>query len=144
MLTDIRSREIFPCFASLPKSNSVDLDFYEMVESTYQPLRQWCFLGKIVGHTTIHHLELELTDIDNKKIPLHFYTDGRGSELVPAQVEQGHTVAVCTHNVAHLRMAILVFVMRIPKSSRYVQSLQSSFVQSYWRNSTSQRSSHSL
>jgi hypothetical protein len=65
-----------------------------MVESTYQPLRHWCFLGEIVGYTTLHHLELELTDIDDKKIPLHFYTDGRGSELAPAQIQQGHTVAV--------------------------------------------------
>jgi hypothetical protein len=94
VLTDLRSREIFPCFASLPKCSPVDLDFYEMVENTYQPLRHWCFLGEIVGHTTLHHLELELTDIDNKKLPLHFHTDGRGSELVPEQVEPGHTVAV--------------------------------------------------
>jgi hypothetical protein len=94
VLTDLRSREIFPCFASLPKSSLVDLDFYEMVENTYQPLRHWCFLGEIVGHTTLYCLELELRDINNKKIPLHFYTNGQGSELEPAQVEQGHTVAV--------------------------------------------------
>ncbi|KAF1842000.1 uncharacterized protein K460DRAFT_370009 [Cucurbitaria berberidis CBS 394.84] len=94
LLTDLRNREVFPGFTSLPNSNPVDLDFYEVVNSTYQPLRHWCFLGEITGHTILHHLELELTDVDDKKIPLHFYTDGRGSELTPAQIRKGYTVAV--------------------------------------------------
>jgi hypothetical protein len=54
----------------------------------------WCYLGEIVDQTTLHHLELELVDIDNKKIPLHFNTPGLGSELAPAQVKNGYTVAV--------------------------------------------------
>jgi hypothetical protein len=29
----------------------------------------------------LYHLELELADINNKRIPLHFNTPGRGSEL---------------------------------------------------------------
>ncbi|KAF2465698.1 SET domain-containing protein [Lindgomyces ingoldianus] len=93
-LTDLRNREIFPSFAALPNSNKVDLDFYEKVDDTYQPLRLWCFLGEIVDSITLHHLELTLTDIDDKKIPLHFNTDGRGRELAPAQIQKGHTVAV--------------------------------------------------
>jgi len=93
-LTDLRNCEIFPGFAALPSSNSVDLDFYEKLDGTYQPLRHWCFLGEIVDSTTLHHLELELTDVDGKKIPLHFNTDGRGSELAPAQIQKGYTVAV--------------------------------------------------
>ncbi|KAH8699373.1 hypothetical protein GQ44DRAFT_753649 [Phaeosphaeriaceae sp. PMI808] len=93
-LTDLRNYEIFPGFAALPNSNSVDLDFYEEVDGTYQPLRRWCFLGEIVDSITLHHLELELTDVDGKNIPLHFNTDGRGIELAPAQIQKGYTVAV--------------------------------------------------
>ncbi|KAF2679583.1 SET domain-containing protein [Lentithecium fluviatile CBS 122367] len=92
-LADLRNREIFPSFAALPNSNS-DLDFYKKVDGTYQPLRHWYFLGEIVDSITLHHLELELTDIDDKKSSLHFYTDGRGSELAPAQIQKGYTVAV--------------------------------------------------
>jgi hypothetical protein len=37
---------------------------------------------------------MEIKDVDGRKIPLHFYTDGRGSELAPAQVQRGYTVAI--------------------------------------------------
>jgi hypothetical protein len=42
-----------------------------------------------VDFATLHHLEMEIKDVDGGKIPLHFYTDGRGSELAPAQVQRG-------------------------------------------------------
>ncbi|KAF2108247.1 hypothetical protein BDV96DRAFT_504933 [Lophiotrema nucula] len=93
-LTDLRNYKIFPGFAALPNSNSVDLEFYGKVDGTYKPLHYWCFLGEIVDSITLHHLELELMDVDDKKIPLHFNTDGRGSELEPAKIQRGHTVAV--------------------------------------------------
>ncbi|KAF2788843.1 hypothetical protein K505DRAFT_420843 [Melanomma pulvis-pyrius CBS 109.77] len=88
---DLRNREIFPSFAALPNSNTADMDFYEKIGDVYRPLRHWCFLGEIVDFTTLHHLELELMDVDDKKIPLHFYTDDRGSKF---QVQLGYTVAV--------------------------------------------------
>jgi hypothetical protein len=93
-LTDFRNGEIFPGFASLPKSGSVDADFYEVVDGTSQPLRHWCFLGEIADYNMLHHLELELTEVHNEKVPLHFYTDGRGSEVTPAMMEKGYTVAL--------------------------------------------------
>jgi hypothetical protein len=93
-LTDLRNSTIFPAFTALPSSNKVDLDLYGKADGTHQPLRHWCFLGEIVNSTTLHHLELELTDIDDKRIPLHFNTDGRGSELAPVQIRKGDTVAV--------------------------------------------------
>lgn len=92
-LADLRNREIFPSFAALPNSEN-DLDWYEKVDGTYRPLRHWCFLGEIVDSMTLHHLQLELTDVDDKEVPLHFYTDGRGSELSPAQIQKGYTIAV--------------------------------------------------
>jgi hypothetical protein len=94
LLTDLRNREIFPGFASLSKSGPVDPDFYEVVNGTSKPLRHWCFLGEIADYTMLHHLELELTDFDHEKVPLHLYTDGRGSELAPEQIKKGYTVAL--------------------------------------------------
>ena len=44
--------------------------------------------------TTLHHLEIEIIDIDDGKIPLHFYTDGRGNELASIQVQKGYIVAI--------------------------------------------------
>ncbi|KAF2727774.1 SET domain-containing protein [Polyplosphaeria fusca] len=92
-LADLRNRETFPGFDALPNSDS-DLDFYEKVDGTYRPLRYWCFLGEITDSIRLHHLQLELMDTDGKKIPVHFYTDGRGSELAPAQIQKEYTVAV--------------------------------------------------
>lgn len=94
LLEDLRNRKIFPSFDALPNRNRVGLDSYEDVEDTYQPLHHWCFLGEIVDSTTFHHLELTLMDVDGKKIPLHFNTEGRGSELATAKIQKGYTVAV--------------------------------------------------
>jgi len=47
-----------------------------------------------VDFTTLHHLEIEIIDIDDGKIPLHFYTDGRGNELASIQVQKGYIVAI--------------------------------------------------
>jgi hypothetical protein len=93
-LRDLRERGIFTGFAALPNDDSVDLDFYKQVDGICQPLRHWCFLGEIINSTAIHHLELELTDVDNKNIPLHFYTKDLGREWASAQIQNGYTVAV--------------------------------------------------
>ncbi|KAL5350928.1 hypothetical protein ACLOAV_004501 [Pseudogymnoascus australis] len=94
-LANLRSRATFPGFIDLPDENDVDPDFYESSDMvTYRPRRHWCFLGEIMDSTTLHHLEIEIKDVDGGKIPLHFYTDGRGSELTPAQARTGYTVAI--------------------------------------------------
>jgi hypothetical protein len=94
-LLDLRSRATFPVSIDLPDENDVDPDFYENSDMvTYRQGYYWCFLGEIVDFATLHHLELELKDVDERKMPLHFYTDCRGSELAPAQIQKGYTVAV--------------------------------------------------
>jgi hypothetical protein len=84
--TNLRNREIFPAFTSLPLRSG-------LVEATPASFH-WCFLGEIVGSMTLHHLELKLTDVDNYSLPLHFNTDGLGTEVVIEQIRQGYTVAV--------------------------------------------------
>lgn len=94
-LADLRSRATFPGFIDLPDENDVDLDFYESSDMvTYRPRHHWCFLGEIVDFATLVRLQMEIKDVDGRKIPLYFYTDGRGSELAPAHVQRGYTVAI--------------------------------------------------
>lgn len=93
-LASLRNPKIFPDFSALPNSNWNPSGFHRDAEDTYQPLRHWCFLGEITNSITLHHLELELADINGKKIPLHFNTIGRGSELDMSRIQKGYTVAV--------------------------------------------------
>jgi hypothetical protein len=37
---------------------------------------------------------MEIKDVDGTTIPLYLYTDSRGSELVPGQIQKGYTVAI--------------------------------------------------
>jgi hypothetical protein len=84
--TNLRNREIFPDFTSLPLRSG-------LVEAT-PASPHWCFLGEIVGFMTLHHLELNLTDVDNNSLPLHFNTAGLGTEITTKQIRKGYTVAV--------------------------------------------------
>jgi hypothetical protein len=94
-LGDLRSPASFPGFIDLPDENEVNLDFYESSNRvTYRRRRHWCFLGEIMDITMLLRLELELKDVNNKRIPLLFYTNGRGNELEPEQVQKGYTVAI--------------------------------------------------
>lgn len=94
-LADLRSRTEFPAFIDLPVTNRFDLDFYESSDMvTYQPRRHWCLLGEIVYSGTLARLQMEIEDVDGTKFPLIFYTDDRGNELAPAQIQKGYTVAI--------------------------------------------------
>jgi hypothetical protein len=94
-LANLRSCVTFPGFINLPDENDVDPEFYKRSNiGTYRPRRHWCFLGEIVDFTILLRLQMEIKDVDSTTIPLYFYTDGRGSELVPAQVQKGYTVAI--------------------------------------------------
>ncbi|KAI9836771.1 MAG: hypothetical protein M1819_000936 [Sarea resinae] len=94
-VADLRSRTTFPCFIDLPNMNDVDPDFCESSDIvTHRPRRHWCFLREIVDFVTLVRLQMEIKDVDGTQFPLYFYTDGRGSELAPAQVQRGYTVAI--------------------------------------------------
>lgn len=94
-LASLRSRATFPGFTDLPDENDVDLEFYERSNiGTYRPRRHWCFFGEIVDFASLLRLQMEIKDVDDTTIPLYFYTDSRGSELVPGQVQKGYTVAI--------------------------------------------------
>ncbi|OAL54572.1 hypothetical protein IQ07DRAFT_628371 [Pyrenochaeta sp. DS3sAY3a] len=94
-LANPRNRATFPGFTDLPAENNVDLEYYERsIVGTYRPRRHWCFFGEIVDFASLLRLQMELKDVDGTTIPLYFYTDGRGSELVPGKVQKGYTVAI--------------------------------------------------
>ncbi|KAI2478116.1 SET domain-containing protein 5 [Pyrenophora tritici-repentis] len=91
--TGFRDRAAFPSFAGLPNKGG----FYGVHEESVnidQPLKHWCFLGEITNFSSLAHLELELVDSDDKKLPLHFYTEQRGQEVDVAQLRVGYTVAI--------------------------------------------------
>jgi hypothetical protein len=93
-LTSFRNREVFPNFANLPLTSRIEPGAVESFEDPYQTPHHWCLLGEIVSSITLHHLEFELEDIDQKRFPLHFNTDDRGNELEITNIQEGHTVAV--------------------------------------------------
>jgi hypothetical protein len=92
---DFRNRATFPGFDDLPDENDVSPEFYASSDGfTYRPRRHWLFLAEIVDFGTLVRLQMGIKDIDGRTIPLFFYTDGRGSELAPAQVRKGYTAAI--------------------------------------------------
>jgi hypothetical protein len=93
-LTNFRNREVFPNFANLPYKSRIEPDALESFENICRPSHHWCLLGEIIKSTTIHHLELELADIDHEIFPLHFNTAGRGREMENTKIQEGCTVAV--------------------------------------------------
>ncbi|KAH8158238.1 hypothetical protein CIB48_g10003 [Xylaria polymorpha] len=94
-LADLRNSTTFPGFASVPGENDIDLDYYESKETgVFAPRRHWCLLGEITDFGTFVRLQMEIKDVDGRKIPIFFHTDGRGAELPPTLVQKGHTVAI--------------------------------------------------
>lgn len=87
---NLRDRESFPGFTDLPDKPS----FLHYGMAAERPQRHWCFFAEIVEKNFLFRMLLNLRDVDGKQIPLFFYTDGRGRELPPAQVQQGYTVAI--------------------------------------------------
>lgn len=87
----LHSRAIFPAFSGLPDKRGVDMNFYRGPD---QPHQHWCFLAEIVDFDFLTRLHMEISDVDGRKVPLFFYTDGRGSELEFAEIQTGYTIAI--------------------------------------------------
>ena len=71
---------------------------------------------------------MSIKDIDKRTIPLFFYINERGSELMPLQVQKGYTVAVFYAK----RYTFLTFEMGIryksPRISRYYYDCYQDYV----------------
>ncbi|KAJ5742587.1 SET domain-containing protein [Penicillium nucicola] len=87
----LHNRATFPSFSGLPDDRGVDTGFYR---GSDQPHRHWCFLAEIVDFDFLTRLHMKISDVDGRKIPLCFYTDGQGRELEPARIRRGYTVAI--------------------------------------------------
>lgn len=61
---------------------------------TSGPQSHWLFLAEIVEFDTIFRLHLETKDVDDKRLPIFFYTEGDGKELKPSLVQTGHTIVI--------------------------------------------------
>ncbi|KAK6336449.1 hypothetical protein TWF696_002002 [Orbilia brochopaga] len=92
---DFRNETTFPAFEDLPGDNDISLDYWDTVEGfSYHPRRHWCFLSEIVDVQSLIRLQFFVKDKNGREVPIFFYTDGRGSELDPARIRPGFTVAV--------------------------------------------------
>ncbi|KAJ6105215.1 SET domain-containing protein [Penicillium sp. IBT 18751x] len=87
----LRNRAIFPAFNGLPDNRGLDMEFYRGLD---HPRHHWCFLAEIVDFDFLARLHMEISDLDGRKVPLFFYTDDRGSELVFERVKRGYTIAI--------------------------------------------------
>lgn len=94
-LVNLRNRRTFPGFRGLPHQNGIDMEFYKLsVMNTYRPRFNWCFLGEIVDLASLIRLHMEVRDVNDKTLPLFFYTEGRGHEVAPTKLQKGYTVAI--------------------------------------------------
>lgn len=91
-LVDMRNHDIFPGFTDLPDENDFNHDFYET--DIRRPRHHWCFLGEIVEFIMLTRLQMEVKDIYGDSVELFFHTKCKGSELAPAKVMKGYTVAI--------------------------------------------------
>ncbi|KAK3303898.1 uncharacterized protein B0T15DRAFT_485695 [Chaetomium strumarium] len=102
---NLRDRSVFPSFSELPNEDSLDLDFYEMVDgSTLRPRRHWCFLAEIVDIGADVRLRFAVRDVDGEKIEVAFHTLKRGIEWINDDVRVGHTVGI-----AHAERHVFAF-----------------------------------
>lgn len=87
----LHNRATFPPFSGLPNDRGIDMESYG---GSDQPQQHWCFLAEIVDFDFLTRLRMKISDVDGRKIPLFFYTGGRGRELDPARLQKGYTVAI--------------------------------------------------
>ncbi|KFA80210.1 hypothetical protein S40288_09887 [Stachybotrys chartarum IBT 40288] len=95
-LADLRHETYFPTFVELLSDHELDEDFGDAVSDNVGvgPGRHWCFLGEIIDVFTLMRLQMEVRDASGRKVPIYFYTESRGRELVRSQLQTGHTVAI--------------------------------------------------
>ena len=95
LVVDLRNRTTFPGFDDLPGEDVIDMDDHESSNmGAYYSRQHWCFLGEIVNFKALFRLQMMVKDLDGKINPLFFNTDRQGSELAPAQLQIGYTVAI--------------------------------------------------
>lgn len=92
---DFRDELTFPTFDDLPDEDDVDLEYYDTVDGfSYSPWRHWCFLAEITDVELFTRVRLTVRDKAGTTVPVAFYTDGRGNEFAPSQLQPGNTVAI--------------------------------------------------
>jgi hypothetical protein len=92
---NLRNEEAFPTFVGLPRGDDINLTFYNTVNGfNYTPRKHWCFLAEITDIEMFIRVKLIVRDKAGTAVPVAFYTDGRGIEFAPSQLQPGYTVAI--------------------------------------------------
>ncbi|KAH7205909.1 hypothetical protein DER44DRAFT_317826 [Fusarium oxysporum] len=102
-LANLRDKEHFPAFEDLAWDNHLDPHYYRERENGFwEPHKHWVFIGEI-------DLRVKLTvkDRDGLEIPVAIYTEARGVEIGPSNLQVGNTVAIF-YAVKHLFMDMTI------------------------------------
>ncbi|KAG6020368.1 hypothetical protein E4U19_006416, partial [Claviceps sp. Clav32 group G5] len=85
----LERRDFFSPFSELPHKDDL------LRDGSSKNRRNWCFLGEILEDPLfILPMSLEVMDMFNEKIKVHFYTETKGTEVEECHQRPGSTVAI--------------------------------------------------
>ncbi|KAF5264350.1 hypothetical protein FOXYS1_4867 [Fusarium oxysporum] len=93
-LANLQDKEHFPAFDDLAWDNDLNTNYYREPENGFwEPRKHWVFIGEI--------------DRDGLEIPVAIYTEARGVEISPSNLQVGKTVVIF-YAVKHLFMDMTI------------------------------------
>jgi hypothetical protein len=106
--TNLRKDTNFPAFGDLPGENDIDMEYYYSSDGFhYIPQKHWCFLAEVIEISQFFRLTLRVRDKAGQEIPVSFYTENRGQELVVSGLRTGQTIAILyAHQHGFLDMTV--------------------------------------
>jgi hypothetical protein len=94
-LASLRGKEHFPAFEDLAWDNHLNPEYYrERHNGFWEPRKHWVFLGQIVKAEIDLRVRLVVKDRDGQELPVAIYTERRGVEISPSNLQVGNTVVI--------------------------------------------------
>ena len=91
--TDLQDSRKFPPFELCPCEDSIEIDFYDMVDNHFLvPKHHWCLLAEIQHVEYFIRLRLIVRDKSGHNFPIAFYLDDE--DVDSSQFRVGYTVAI--------------------------------------------------
>ncbi|KAG4252943.1 hypothetical protein FPRO03_08392 [Fusarium proliferatum] len=107
-LANLQDKNHFPGFEDLAWDNNLDTQYYRQRDNGYwEPCKHWVFIGEIVEVHIDLRVRLTVKDRDGLEIPIAIYTESRGVELGPSNLQVGNTIVIL-YAVKHLFMDMTI------------------------------------
>ncbi|KAF5627838.1 mynd finger and set [Fusarium sp. NRRL 25303] len=107
-LANLQDKKHFPGFEDLAWDNNLDTQYYrERDNGFWEPRKHWVFIGEIVEVDILFRVRLTVKDRDGLEIPIAIYTESRGVELGPSNLQVGNTIIIF-YAVKHLFMDMTI------------------------------------